>query len=93
MDAGTLAKAVISGLLNVFIYCYVGYKLTENYIRVGNLLYTLNWHKLPRKYQIYLALMIQDSQKPRYYHGFNIIYLHLGTFIKVNFRFHFNQFL
>lgn len=83
MNAGTSFIAMLGGLLNAFAYCYVGCKPNFAHVSVGDLLYSLNWYKLPKEYRKYLILMIQDSQRPIYYHGFNLIYLHLETSTKV----------
>lgn len=74
---------VLNGLLNLFIYCYFAYKPAEYYIRAGDLLYDVDWIKLPPNLQKYFILMIQDAQIPIFYHGFHIIDMHFETFVQV----------
>lgn len=50
---------------------------------MADCVYEMNWQKLPLQLQKYIIVMIENMQKPLYYHGFNIIKLELNTFIKV----------
>ena len=82
-NIGTPVIALITGFLNLLVYCYLAYKATDHYLSVGDLLYEAKWNKLPRKYQKHFILMIQNAQRPVYYHGFKLIKIVLGTFTQV----------
>ncbi|XP_031619126.1 uncharacterized protein LOC116338167 isoform X2 [Contarinia nasturtii] len=74
---------IVNGLANLLVYCYIAYRASDNYVRIGDLLYQSVWYKLPTKYRKYFVLMIQDSQTPQLYHGFGIIKIDMGTFATV----------
>lgn len=74
---------LVIGLSNLLVYCYIGYRASDYYISIGDLLYQSNWHKLPIKYRKHFVLMIQDAQRPILYHGFKIIKINMGTFTNV----------
>lgn len=82
-NIGTPVIALITGLLNLLVYCYLAYQATDHYLSVGDLLYEAKWNKLPIKYQKQFILMIQNAQRPVYYHGFKLIKMVLGTFTQV----------
>lgn len=83
MNIGNPLIAVLNGLLNLFIYCYIANKPTEYYLRTGDRLCHVNWNKLPPKLQKFFIFMIQNAQQPKFYHGFHIIELNLETFTQV----------
>lgn len=64
----------------LFIYCYYGEAATNNYLNFADTVYEIDWFKLPSNLKGFVILMIQNAQKPIYYHGFNIVYLNLTTF-------------
>lgn len=72
------------GLFNLFVYCYVGKMATESYTRMFDCLYECNWLDLSREHQKYFIIMIENTQRPLYYHGFGIAVLNLETFTKVS---------
>ena len=82
--AGNYFIGLFIGISNLFVYCYIGYKVSECYASIGDLLYQSNWHKLPTKYRKFLILMIQDAQKPILYHGLKLIKIDFGTFTNVS---------
>lgn len=69
---------------NLFLYCYFGKLATDSYSKMSDCLYNMNWRKQPIKLQKYFVLMIQNIQKPVYYHGFDVATLNLETFLKVS---------
>lgn len=68
----------------VFIYCFMGTFTTEQFLLYADISYESMWYKFPVKLQKYLALILADSQRPRYFDGLNLIELSLVTFTKVN---------
>lgn len=56
---------------------------TDNFEKMADCLYESNWPDLPIHLQKYFILMIENTQRPIFYHGFNMIKLNLETFGKV----------
>ena len=67
----------------MFVYCYFGKIATESYSTMADSTYEINWHDLPVRHQKYVMIMIQNMQRPLYYHGFGVVVLNLETFTKV----------
>lgn len=78
-----LVMAFFTGIVNLFVFCYFGKLATESFEEMGNCLFESNWHVLPIALQKANLLMIQNMQKPIYYHGFGMAILNLTTFSKV----------
>lgn len=57
---------------------------TESFEAMSDCLYESNWPELPIELQKYFILMIQNAQRPLYYHGFEIAVLKMETFCKVS---------
>lgn len=57
---------------------------TDCYGKMADCLFESNWQGLPVDLQRSLILMIKQSQKPLYYHGFGIAILDLVTFRDVS---------
>lgn len=51
---------------------------------MSDCVFEMNWPELPNGLQKYIILMIENMQKPLYYHGFGIVNLDLETFAKVS---------
>lgn len=69
---------------NIFVYCYYGLMATESYEDMAQCLFESNWRKLSVELQKYIILMIQNTQRSLYYHGFEIFILNLETYLKVS---------
>lgn len=69
---------------NLFLYCFFGKVATESYEQISDCMFQANWVTLPVKYQKYFILMIGNSHRPFYFHGFKFAILNLETFTKVN---------
>lgn len=67
-----------------FVYCFFGKITIECYANMADRLFEINWQQLPNDLQKYCILMIENMQRPLYYHGFEIIILNLETFQQVN---------
>lgn len=81
--AGIVTIMLIYCVLTLFLYCYVGKLATESYQGISDALFEANWADLPVEFQKYFLIMIGNSQKPLYYHGFGVIILNLDTFTTV----------
>lgn len=90
-----LLASVISttsvGMLVLLFYCYYGKVATESYAKMPDCLFNMHWYGLPIKLQKCFVLMIENMQKPIYYHGFEVATLDLGTFVQVILQFVLNR--
>lgn len=83
----TMVAQATFGMVNLFIYCYFGKMTTENFAQMSDCVYfDMKWRELPVKLQTYIALMIQNMQKPVFYHGFDVAVMDLNTFLRVSLR-------
>lgn len=73
-----------AGLSVIFIYCVFGKLATESLLSMSDRLYESNWCELPVDFQKHFILMIQNTQKPLFYHGFGVAVLNLETFTKAS---------
>lgn len=80
-----LLIVVSVGLGNLFLFCFFGTLGTESFERMADYLYESNWFEMPIRLQKNIIMMIQNAQKPIYYHGFGMAILQMGTFSNVNF--------
>lgn len=83
-DTNMLFTTMLSGLLNLFIYCSFGKLATESFGQMSNCLFESEWLKLPVKLQKCYIIIIANAQIPLFYHGFDIIVLNLETFASVS---------
>lgn len=56
---------------------------TESFKKMTDCVYESVWPDLPIPLQKYFILMIQNTQKTVFYHGFGMLKLNLETFRKV----------
>lgn len=56
---------------------------TQSYEDMANCLFEGNWQKLSVRLQTFLIPMIENAQRPIYYHGFGVAVLNLETFMRV----------
>lgn len=71
------------GLSNLFLYCFFGRRATTNYEAMADCLYESNWLDCPLKLQKCFVILITNTQRPLYYHGFNVALLNLETMTNV----------
>lgn len=76
---------IATAFANLFVYCYFGMLATKSYMDMSDSMYESNWYKLPIQLQTYIILMIENMQRPLYYHGFGMVILDLETFTKVSY--------
>lgn len=67
--------AMLTSILVLFLYCFFGKIATE-----------ANWQGLSIDLQKYIIFMIQNAQRPHYYHEFDVAVLDLDTFTRVIFE-------
>lgn len=82
-DIFLLLIALSTGGLSLFLICFFGKMSMQSYEDINASLNEYNWYELPVDLQKYVLLMIQNMQKPHFYHGFHVVKLDLGTFSKV----------
>lgn len=75
--------SVVVSIFILFIYCYFGESVTVNFSKYCDSLYESKWYNLSANNQKIVMLMIQNSHRPLYFHGFHFVVLNLGTFGKV----------
>lgn len=80
-----LFTAMLSGISNLFIYCFFGKLATESFNQMANSLFQSDWFNLPIELQKYYIIIIGNAQQSLFYHGFKIVFLDLETFTKVGF--------
>lgn len=79
-----LASKIAVSLANLFGYCYFGRYATESFtLYISDSLYNANWQNLPVELQKYIIIIMINAQKPKFYHGFGMVYLNLETFCKM----------
>lgn len=83
MKLGFLIMTILVCACTLFVYCFFGMIATESYEKMADCLYESNWQKLPIDLQKYIILMIQNTQQPRFYHGFGVCHLNLDTYSNV----------
>lgn len=71
------------GVSCLFFYCYFGELATASYENMSDCAFDMRWYEQPYQLQKCAILMIQNMQKPLHYHGFEMAYLNLSTFIAV----------
>lgn len=84
MELNALVVVLVVGIANLFAFCWYGKQATDSFGNMTNLLYEeANWQDLSIQLRKYLIFMIQNTQRPLFYHGFGIAILNLETFLKV----------
>lgn len=81
---GLLVSCGLVGVANLFFFCYFGILATESFRGMADALYESNWSEVPVRLQKYFIIMVANTQKPVYYHGFGVAVLNLETFTRVS---------
>lgn len=84
-SVGLLVSCGLVGVANLF--CYYGKLATQSFEGMSDTLFESNWPELSVKLQRYFILMVANTQKPVYYHGFGVAVLNLETFTNVRTHF------
>lgn len=75
---------MVSTAGNLFMFCLFGKLATDSYAKMSQCLYESNWLALPLDLRKFFILMIQNSQRSIFYHGFGFIILDLETFSRAS---------
>lgn len=78
--------ASIFGLIQLFIYFYIGQKFHTNLIELSDAIYQVNWHQYPLKVRRFVQLLILRSQRPFYLSAYGVMELNLMNYVKVTFE-------
>lgn len=84
-DAILILFSIVGGLLKTFWLFLFGRLTTERFGQMADCLFESNWPKLPINLQKNIRIIIQNAQRPLYYHGLQIVTLNLESFVKVLF--------
>lgn len=84
LNVVTLLLSTSINLSTLFLYCYFGDMASDSHKKISDCAYDMGWYKLPIRLQKYFLLMIENMQKPLFYHGFGIVDLDLRAFIRVS---------
>lgn len=71
------------GLLNLYVYCYYGKMATVELEAYADHIYNTQWYRKRLNIQKSYIVIIQYTQRPVFYHGFDIIDLNMETFSKL----------
>nr|UEN71190.1 olfactory receptor 7 [Gregopimpla kuwanae] len=71
---------LISYILNLFIFCYIGELLKEQYYEVGKSTYFIDWQKFPGKSGLAVVLIIAMANVPRKITAGQMMELSMDTF-------------
>ncbi|THK33041.1 odorant receptor 82a [Diachasma alloeum] len=74
---------LISLSFNIFIFCYIGELLKEQFGDVGTSTYLTEWYRLPPNCGLMLILIIATAQAPRKITAGGLIDLSLNSFVGV----------
>lgn len=77
---------MIVGTANLYLYCFFGKVATDSFEEMAQCAYDSNWPDIHVDLQKYFVLLIAESQCPIYYHGFQIAFLNLETFLRVKLK-------
>lgn len=83
LDEGMLLVILVNGMAYLFTYCYFGKMSTESFNRMGESVYEMNWYEFSNDSKKYFLFIIQNAQRPLYYHGLDVAIMNLETFTKV----------
>ncbi|KAK0173645.1 hypothetical protein PV328_006811 [Microctonus aethiopoides] len=79
----TYTILLISFTFNIFLFCYIGERLTEQCKKVGETTYMIDWYRLPEKEALGLTLTIVTAQNPVIITAGKIVELSLNSFCTV----------
>lgn len=86
----TVFNVVFVSSSNLYFYSFGGSVVTENALKYADALFDLDWYTMPNEFQKFFIIMIGETQRPIYLHGYGLIRLSLDGFMRVN---DFGQFL
>lgn len=71
------------GLFWIYVYCYIGNRITYNLLGIAVWAYRPAWHIYPLKLRVFIILIICRSQKVLNFNGLRLIFCNLVTFTSV----------
>lgn len=83
LNAVTSVIGLLMSVGVVYVYCFVGSLITDQFLRFGDIAYESEWMKMPTGLQKFIQMMIADAQRPLIFNGLNIVDLNLNAFTKV----------
>ncbi|XP_033220932.1 odorant receptor 46a-like [Belonocnema kinseyi] len=70
-------------IVQIFIYCYYGEKVTNKSLTIVEAIYQMNWTSVSNEAKKDLLLIMMRASKPMYLSGMSIIIMSLETFVKI----------
>lgn len=71
-------------LTTMYLLTLFATKISYEFVRIADIVYFEKWYSYKRNLQIYVLIMIQNTQRMRPMAGLQIIYCNLETFMKVS---------
>lgn len=69
---------------DMYFISLFGTNISIKFYQFTDLIYDIKWYKYSGSLQLYILLIIQNSQQIRYLTGLKIFYCNLETFMQVN---------
>lgn len=63
----------MTSLFLIFPFCYYSTQNTEELLAIGDKTYSGQWYRFPARLQLSVALLIQQSQRPKVFTGFDMV--------------------
>lgn len=85
-DADTIMVTIIAmvNILWIYLHCLLGKLVTNRFDQLPCELFKSQWCELPIGLQKYFILLLANTQKPLFFHGFKVYVLNLETFTSVS---------
>ncbi|XP_076276555.1 uncharacterized protein LOC143207225 [Lasioglossum baleicum] len=79
----TYATILASLIFNIFIFCYIGELVAEQYRKVGQMSYMIDWYRLPKNTKLGVVLIMAMSSTPTKLTAGRLVKLSLASFSDV----------
>ncbi|XP_076276556.1 uncharacterized protein LOC143207226 [Lasioglossum baleicum] len=79
----TYAIILASLIFNIFIFCYIGELVDEQYRKVGQMSYMIDWYRLPENTKLSVVLIMAMSSSPTNLTAGRLVKLSLTSFSDV----------
>lgn len=80
---GTFFFDFLVALGNLFVFCFLGAVVTDNFSKLPDIMYETKWYRLPPTIQKHYILIMANMQRPHVFDGFHVVCLDLDRFTKV----------
>lgn len=84
LDTAVALWGVFIGLFWVFMYCYIGARISHYFSSVADLAYQTNWYMFPLELRKHFILIIRQSQVSFTFDGLKLFDCNLITFTSVS---------